>query len=408
MQNDAYMIGRQPILNEREEITAFELLFRSPESISSARFEDAAQASSRVIFNTLSTIGIENLLGTQRGYVNVGLDLLMSDVIELLPQAQVGLELLESIEITPEVVKRCRELKSRGYQLVLDDHEYNPLFEPLYDDVVEVIKIDLFTTPLSELPELVKRFRRYPAKLLAEKVESREAYLHCRSLGFTLFQGYFFARPTLIQKQRLSNTVNSFLKLMQQFENGAEIAEIEETFKESPMLVYKLLMLVNSVSFGLHDKIRTILHAITIIGMQQLKRWVQIALFAEDCRQDFTNPIMHMAIARATFMEELARLHTKNICCSSDEAFMVGILSILKEVYDISPDEMATCLNLSDDIRGAMFHNKGDISVLLSLAKMIERNELDEATESFAVLGIPLFVVAECQNRAFNWHTGLA
>ena len=195
---------------------------------------------------------------------------------------------------------------------------------------------------------------------------------------------------------------------MQQFENGAEIAEIEETFKESPMLVYKLLMLVNSVSFGLHDKIRTILHAITIIGLQQLKRWVQIALFAEDGRQEFSNPIMHMAVVRATFMEELARLQTYSVSCSPDEAFMAGILSILKDVYDISLDEMVTSLNLSDDIKSAMFDKKGDISILLSLAKMIERNNLDEATEGFTALGIPISEVVECQNRAFNWHTGLA
>jgi EAL and modified HD-GYP domain-containing signal transduction protein len=408
MQNEAYLIGRQPILNGREELTAFELLFRSQESISSARFESATQASSRVILNTLSTMGIENLLGKHRGYVNVDQDLLMSDVIELLPQEQVGLELLESIEITPEVVQRCRELKSRGYRLALDDHEYSPLFEPLYDGLVEIIKIDLFTTPLSKLPEMVGRFRRYPVKLLAEKVDTRDVYLRCRSMGIELFQGYFFARPTLIRKQRLANSVNSFLKLMQQLENGAEIAEIEATFKGSPTLVYQLLMLVNSVSFGLHEKIRTIRHAITIIGLQQLKRWVQIALFAEDGRQEFTDPIMHMAVARATFMEELARLQTHSVSCSPDEAFMAGILSILKDVYDISLDEMVTSLNLSGDIKSALCEKKGEISVLLSLAKMIERNELDAASEGFTILGIPIPMVVECQNRAFNWHTGLA
>jgi EAL and modified HD-GYP domain-containing signal transduction protein len=353
-------------------------------------------------------MGIDNLLGKQRGYVNVDLELLMSDVIELLPQEQVGLELLESIEITPAVVERCRELKSRGYRMALDDHEYSPLFEPLYDGLVEIIKIDLFTTPLSKLPEIVGRFRHYPVKLLAEKVDTRDVYLRCRSMGIELYQGYFFARPTLIRKQRLANTVNSFLKLMQQLENGAEITKIEATFKESPTLVYQLLMLVNSVSFGLHEKIRTIRHAITIIGLQQLKRWVQIALFAEDGHQEFTDPIMHLAVVRATFMEELARLQTHRVSCSPDEAFMVGILSILKDVYDIPLDEMVTSLNLSDDIKSAMFEKKGDISILLSLAKMIERNELDEATEGFTTLGIPIPVVVECQNKAFNWRHGLA
>jgi EAL and modified HD-GYP domain-containing signal transduction protein len=227
-------------------------------------------------------------------------------------------------------------------------------------------------------------------------------------MGIALFQGYFFARPTLIRKQRMANSVNSFLKLMQQLENSAEITEIEATFKENPTLVYQLLMLVNSVSLGLREKIRTIRHAITIIGLQQLKRWVQIALFAEDGRQEFSNPIMHMAVSRATFMEELAHLQTHSVSCSPDEAFMAGILSILKEVYDIPLDEMVTSLNLSDDIKNALFDKKGDISILLSLAKMIEMNELDEATEGFTAMGIPISEVVECQNRAFNWHTGLA
>ena len=117
---------------------------------------------------------------------------------------------------------------------------------------------------------------------------------------------------------------------------------------------------------------------------------------------------MHMAAVRATFMEELARSQTHLVCCTPDEAFMVGILSILKDVYDISLDDMVTSLNLSDDIKSAMFEKKGGINLLLSIAKMIEKNELDEASEGFTELGIPISVVVECQNKAFNWHTGLA
>jgi len=408
MHDDAYLIGRQSILNGQEEIAGFELLFRSPESVSAARFESPIRASSQVILTTLSAIGIEALLCRQHGFVNVDAELLMSDVIELLPHERIGLELLESVEITPEVVRRCRTLKSRGYRLVLDDHEYDPSFEPLYDGLVEIVKIDLVKTPLSRLPAMVERLRRYPVKLLAEKVETRAAFLRCRSLGMDLFQGYFFARPTLIQKQRVANALSSFLTLMQQLASGAETGEIESTFKESPALVYKLLVLVNSVGVGLHEKIRTIRHAITIIGRQQLKRWVQIALFAGDGRQGADNPIMHLAVARATFMEELARTPPRIGCCSPDEAFMVGILSVLKDVYEISMEEVVTSLGLSEDIGNALTERKGEMSVLLSLAKMLEENAFDEAAECFEVLGIPLLSVLDCQRKAFNWQQGLS
>ena len=407
MYDEAYLIGRQPILNGVEEVAAFELLFRSPESVSAARFESSIRASSQVIVATLSAIGIEALLGRQHGFVNVDVDLLMSDAVELLPPGRVGLELLESIEFTPEVVRRCRALKSIGYRLVLDDHEYDPSFEPLYGGLIEIVKIDLARTSFGMLPAMVERFRRHPVKLLAEKVETRGAFLRCRSLGMDLFQGYFFARPTLIQKQRVANALSSFLTLMQQLASGAETSEIEATFRGSPALVYKLLVLVNSVSVGLHEKIRTIRHAITIIGRQQLKRWVQIALFAGDSRQGADSPIMHMAVARAIFMEELARMPLHVGDCSPDEAFMVGILSVLKDVYEISMEEVVTSLGLSDDISNALAGRKGEMSVLLSLAKMLEENEFAEAAECFEVLGIPLPSVFDCRRKAFNWQQGL-
>jgi EAL and modified HD-GYP domain-containing signal transduction protein len=219
-----------------------------------------------------------------------------------------------------------------------------------------------------------------------------------------LFQGYFLARPTLIRKQRLANSVTNFLKLMQQLQNDAEINEIETTFKESPALVYNLLVLVNSVSYGMREKIRTIRHAINIIGRKQLKRWVQVALFANDSNQEFDNPIMQMAVTRATFMGELASVLPDTSSCSTDEAFLTGTLSMLIDVYDVSLDEVMAGLGLSDKIWNALSENKGEIAILLRIAKMVERIKLDEAIDCLTKLGIPLTSALECQKRAFNWH----
>lgn len=401
---DACLVGRQPILNGLEEIMAFELLFRSPSSISSATVENHTQASSRVILNTLSAIGTGSLLGSHQGFVNIDRELLMSDVVELIPPQAVGLELLESLAITPDVVERCRDLKSRGYVLALDDHVYDPLYEPLYDGVVDIVKIDLFSTPLTGLSEIVNRFRRYPVKLLAEKVDSRDVFLRCRSNGFELFQGFFFARPSLIQKQRMESCVQCFLKLMQQLTDDAEISEIETTFKGSPLLIYKLLTLVNSVAFGLHEKIRSIPHALNIIGRHQLKRWVQIALFAIDGRQESKNPIMYLAVARATFMEELARTQPGFAGCQPDEAFLTGTLSVLKEIYDISVEELSRGLKLSDNILGALNGTGCHMGMLLKLATMVERGRLDEAAGFFSDQDIPLASMLECQKKAFDSH----
>lgn len=408
MERNNYLIGRQPILNRQEEIIAFELLFRSPESLSSATIKNPLHATSRVIINTISGFGIKNILGKNRGFINVDADMLMSDALELLPPEMIGLELLESVVITPDIINRCKHLKSNGFMLALDDHEYKSEYEELYDGIIDVVKIDFIKSPLELIYQMIERFRNYSVKLLAEKVDSRHSFLRSRKLGFELFQGYFFSRPSLIQKRRMEDSAITFFKLMQQLSNDAEILEIEKTFKQSPALTYKLLLLVNSVSIGRREKIRTVRHAITLIGLLQLKRWVQLAIFADDCNQTMSNPLLDMVAVRAAFMEELARLYPQfiNRNYSPEEAFMVGTLSLLRDAYDISMDEIIAELNLSEDVRLALTDREGVLGELLQIAEMIERIELDEATECLSKRGIPLLSVLECQKKAYNWREG--
>ncbi|MDD2898755.1 MAG: HDOD domain-containing protein [Desulfuromonadaceae bacterium] len=409
MEDNCYLIGRQPILDRQEKILFYELLFRSKDSPASASIKCATQATSRVVFNALSGFKTEELLGTFRGFINVDAGMLMSDTIELLPAGVIGLELLETMTITPGIVSRCRELKARGYLLALDDHTFASEYEELYKGIVDIIKIDLLATPLESVYQMVDQFKCYPVRLLAEKVDSRHTFLRCRSLGFDLFQGYFFARPSTLQKKRMEDSAHTFFKLMKQLSDGAELSEIELTFKQSPALTYKLLLLVNSVSVGCREKIRTVRHAITLLGLQHLKRWVQLAIFANDDSQGLDNALLDMIAVRAAFLEELAKLHpcTQTVPNAPDEAFMIGTLSLLGDCFGISMDEIITGLNLSDEIQNALLNRGGCLGDLLSLAEMIERLELARAAEQLEQDGVSLEDVLDCQRKAFNWRSAL-
>lgn len=400
------LIGRQPILNRMEEIVAYELLFRSPRSVSSAAIDDATRASAIVMVNALTGIGGDRILSGQHGYINVEADLLMDECIELLPPEQFGFEILENTPVTQELIERCRQLKARGWRLALDDHEYREVYIPLYDGLVDLVKLDLLKTPLDGLYETVNRLKRYPVTLLAEKVDSRAAYLRSRGMGFELFQGYFFARPSLIQKRRLEDSVSILFELMSKLGDDACIDEVEAVFKKSPALTYKLLLLVNSVSTGLREKIRTVRHAITIIGFGPLRKWVQLAVFAADDSRGFSNPVVDMAAVRATLMENLAGLPENLRCfkCAPDRAFMVGILSVLNDFYGIPMEDVVSGLNLSDDIITALVSREGRLGGLLHLVELLEQNELDAAALKIEELGLLTAGVNACQTRAFGWR----
>lgn len=404
-----YLIGRQPILNRNEQICAYELLFRSAQSLTAAQVSDASQATASVILNTLAGFGIKHILGNHLGFINLELDMLMSDSLELLPKELVVLELLESLEVTPVLVERCRELKAAGFVLALDDHEFSPVYEELYQ-IIDIVKVDLFVTPADTLGPVIERYRDYPFKLLAEKVETKEEFLKCLDLGFDYFQGYYFAKPAVIEKKKISEGGAALLKLMRQLMDDAEIDEVEKTFRSSPGLTYKLLLLVNSVSFVGLQKIQTVRHAISMLGRAQIKRWVQLALFATDDSHAMENPLVDMAAVRGGFMEQMA------LACpclrgnkeAPDQAFMTGILSLLESLYDIPMEQIAEELNLSEDVQQALVDRAGVYGSLLALTEALEQVNFVKASELLGELTIPYNTVMQAQMKAYNWQAGMA
>jgi EAL and modified HD-GYP domain-containing signal transduction protein len=398
------LIGRQPILNRNEEVVSYELLFRSINSRDAAVFSDVSQASASVIIDTLSEFGLERILGNHRGFINVELEVLMSDAIEILPRERVVLELLETVTVTPAMIQRCRELKEKGFVLALDDHEFDPLYEELYG-IVEIIKVDLLLTPMDNMEGMVEKFRPYGLKLLAEKVESRDEFLQCRSLGFELFQGYYFARPSVIEKKRVDEAAATLLKLMRLMSEDADIGVVEQAVGRSPGLTYKLLLLVNSVSIGAREKIQTIRHAVAMLGRRRISQWVQLALFASDDSRGLLNPLVEMAAVRASFMQHLASRHhhLRTDPEAPELAFMVGILSLLEKIYDISIEETVETLDLSIEVRDALISREGELGRLLKLAESMEHSFFRVTPEQLEELRFSQEDVLTAQVGAYQW-----
>ncbi len=403
-----YLIGRQPILNRDEQICAYELLFRSAQSLSEANVSDASQATASVILNTLAGFGVKQILGKHLGFINLELDILMSDSLELLPKEMVVLELLETLEVTPALIERCRELKEAGFVLALDDHDYDPIYEELYQ-IIDIVKVDLMATPVDTLGATIECYRNYQFKLLAEKVETKEEFLKCLDLGFDYFQGYYFAKPAVIEKKKIDEGGAALLKLMRQLMDDAEMEEVEKTFRSSPGLTYKLLLLVNSVSFVGLQKIQTVRHAISMLGRAQIKRWVQLALFATDDSHAMENPLVDMAAVRGGFMEQMATVcpRLRGNREAADQAFMTGILSLLESLYDIPMGQIAEELNLSEDVQQALVSREGTYGNLLALAEALEQVDFTKASELLGTLSIPYSTVMDAQMKAYNWQAGM-
>ena len=405
--SEKFFLGRQPILDRKQEIVGYELLFRSAD-MDHAVFESYSHASSNVITNALASFGMQEVLGGKFGFINVHLGLFLSEMLELLPIGQTVLELLEMIRLDDQVIVRCRELKKLGFLLALDDHEFDAFNNEIYN-VVDIIKIDILLTGMDALPDIVRQLRKYPVKLLAEKVETIEQFQICYDLGFDLFQGYFFARPVVLNRRKIDVSGLALLKLLQQLTMGASIEMIEMTFKENPGLSYNLLRLVNSVGLGTREKIKTLRHAILMLGMNHLRRWIQLSLFAGYDSRSINHPLLEMAAVRGRLMEiMLKQLAGRS---ASDEqaeaAFMVGILSLLDVLFETPMEEIIANLNLNDDVSLALLKRGGQLGKMLMLTEKLEVTDFDAVTVLLGECGVSLDQLLTAQLEAFNWRSSI-
>lgn len=405
--SEKFFLGRQPILDRNQEIVGYELLFRSAD-IDHAIIESYSHASSNVITHALASFGMNEVLGGKLGFINVHLGLLLSEMLELLPIGQTVLELLEMIQLDDQVIERCRELKELGFLLALDDHEFDASNNEIYY-VIDIVKIDILLTGMEALPDIVRQLRKYPVKLLAEKVETIEQFQICYDLNFDMFQGYFFARPVVLNRRKIDVSGLALLKLLQQLTMGATIETIEMTFKENPGLSYNLLRLVNSVALGMREKIKTLRHAILLLGMNHLRRWTQLSLFAGHDSRGINHPLLEMAAVRGRLMEIMFKQLAGR--SASDEqaeaAFMVGILSLLDVLFETPMEEIIVNLNLTDDVSSALLKREGQLGKMLMLTEKLEVTDFVAVTVLLGECGVSLDQLLTAQLEAFNWRSSI-
>jgi EAL and modified HD-GYP domain-containing signal transduction protein len=400
-------IARQPIVDRNEVLVAFELLFRSANR-SDAGVVDDTHATSQVVVNAFGEMGIAKVLGTSKGFVNVDAVFLQSDLIELLPKEQVVIELLETISINRQIVERCAELKAKGFSLALDDVvELSDDIKPLLE-LVDIVKLDLMAIDPALLPGLVKKLKRYPVKLLAEKVEDRDQAKRCIDMGFDLFQGYYFARPQLMTGKRTQPSKIALLRIFSMMANEADFQQIENEFKEHADLTYNLMRMVNSSASGLATKISSLKHGLMVLGRGPLTRWVQLLLYASDKGANTVSPLMQLAATRGKLMELIAQIERAGDRDYADRAFMVGMLSLLDTLLGEPLPDILARMNLHEEVVAALKNQQGGLGDLLGHCRMLESGDFDAISAALRLHpSLTIDTLNKAQLEALAWANNI-
>ncbi|OPY80762.1 MAG: cyclic-di-GMP phosphodiesterase [Syntrophorhabdus sp. PtaU1.Bin153] len=393
MELSKVFIGRQPIINRNKKIFGYELLFRNNTS-PDADVTNNIKATANVIVNALNNIGLKKLIGEKKGFINVDAEILESGIFDLLPKENIVLEILETVELTSDIVELCTNIRRQGYRLALDDFIYNSPLSPIVG-AANFIKIDFPMHDRRTLAQVVEHLREYPAKLLAEKVETREDFEYCHSLGFDLFQGYFFARPSVISAKSLSPAQLVLIELSRSLSREDEFSTIEGLFKKNPELNYKLLKFMNSAAFYTAEKITSVRQSIALLGYRNLQKWVALLLFAGEGGDPKSSPLLERAALRGRIMELLTKKITGDPVLA-DCAFMAGALSLIGVLLQTSISDALSEFNLSQEINDALIHREGLLGTLVLVTEMLEQENfgfIEDTLRKFSLTIDDLFLI---------------
>lgn len=391
-------IARQPVLDARGEIDGYELLFRESVRHTSCT-GTPGRASAVVLDAALLSLGLETLTGGRRAYFNVTHDMLLDGSAALIPRESSVLEVLETVPANAETIEACRALHAKGYTLALDDFVPGPRAEALLP-FVKTVKIDVLTTAPPRLGHIVRYLRGRGVTVVAEKVETIEAYEAAKSVGCTLFQGYYFCRPQTIAMREIPPNHLAHMQLVAALNRpNVSAMHVEELLKQDPRLSLRILRCVNSAAFATQREIGSIREAVVMLGLNRVRQWAAVWLLTS--MNGGSREVASMAVLRARLCEQLgARLGDTE---RSGGLFLLGLASLLDVMIQRPMAAAIADLPLAADIRAALLGEDNHARRVLEAVMHYERGDWEPALNAAQRASLDIGDLADAYQDALQW-----
>lgn len=370
------LIARQAILNTKQDLFGYELLFRGnlllSSGINNAQSKESYQATISTLIEFFTNLFTEGFASGAKLFVNFTKQHLIEELPLMLPAKRIVVEILEGFTIDDELIKALKKLKHKGYMIALDDYEFDDTTDALLP-FCDIVKVDIEGKSLQTLTDFVNRCKPYKCKLLAERVETQKQFFECKELGFNYFQGYFFSKPNIIKGKQATLNQSNMLSLLNELMNeNIEVDNIEHIIANDPELIFRLLAMVNSLEYRGIEKITSLKAAIVRFGLTKLKSWILLFL----SQKAFNKPdeLIKNALVRAKFFELLSAQLPGT---SKEMLYLFGILSHIDALMDQTMETLIGKLNIDDSIKQALLYHKGSLFNLLRIVEKIERGNFE-------------------------------
>lgn len=392
-------IARQPILNRQNEVYGYQLLYRSQGQAKTYDGTNPLQDTASVV-TTLMENGLETVVGSHWIFLPVDHAFLTSRGMEWLSPEKVVLSVTLEQALSSALEETLASLRKRGFRFAAKGPFLHHAEALKFIDLFDYVSFNLQDTSLSRLDGAIKAIRGRQKILLAERIETPVAFKRAESMGFDLFQGFYFSKPEIVAHSQQPSTTKLFY-----FQMILEIKKEEPSFQKLAQLIqkdvafaYRLLKVASNKTE--EPAIGSIKQALVLMGLQELERWLQILLL-QDLGHQKPKALMELALSRSHFAETLAGLTGERDL--KQAASMMGLFSVLDAILDLPMVQAFENISVDQRVVDALIHGNGPLFPYLDLILAYENGDWDKVQTETARLQTNKDAVASAYRSSLFW-----
>jgi len=407
-------LARQPILDTNERLYAYEVLYLDANQ--QTNFCDDRYASASVINSVLNRFGTKEFVSQHKAFIKVDEKFLLSDLIMSIPVEFFTFSLFDDVELNERIVERIEQLHAKGFSIAVNDTDLSSesiLKYRVIMDQLSYFKINIYADMGIEDKGLVSQLQDANIKVIATKVEQNHQYQIAKDLGCDLYQGYWFAKPTILKNEKFDPSQHNILKLYNMLLDETNIDEITSEFEKNHTLSIQLLQFINSGAFHFRNPISSIHHILTLVGRKHLAQWLMLMIYSKSMSNgDKTSPIILMVKNRTELMQNILKALKPDVKSNAlGEAYLIGVLSLIDTIFGAKLENILEHLYISDISREALLNDKGTLGIIYKLVRDIEEFnvvEIDNFTKKYKLASDTLEeIILQSMQEVNNFEVAL-
>ena len=357
------------------------------------------------MLETLRLVGLEAFALDNPVFVPVSAYMLLGDLARQCPEPHDRVIFLLEGDVEPNsvYVSKMRQLKEKGFRFGMfridEPQKYRRVLlecEYLFlNQKTKAANVGVYTLH----PSL--RF----LTLVATHIDDAEGFQKLRDRGFSLFEGRFYRLPVTRGNTELAPLKVNMVQLLNMVQDTEfEFTALAQVVERDTALTISLMRLVNSPYLGLPEKIKTISHALAMLGEAEVRRWVATSV-SRQLGADKHSEITRVSLIRARFAENLAKC--LNMAHAERSLFLMGVFSVLDVVLDMPMAEALKQVHVDDDIKSALLERKGPFAPVYGFVMAYEQSDWKTVSREAILNDTTVDEIFEAYINATLWYKSL-